>query len=155
MKGLLIGGGIAVVIAGALWLLWLGPAYRKGRKEQVAIRKINGFDKLETDWIGRVTTVSLKGARDADVKQLVDANPSAMYDLRIAGGKLTDAALKQIGELPQLRGLDLTDTPIGETGIDQLAEMKQLERLNLTGTGVEHKDVKRIEEAVPGISVRY
>lgn len=155
MRGILIVGGGLLILAVALWLLWLGPAFRKGREQQAAVRKLKGFVKLESNWTGHVIAVWLKESNDDAVKQLIELNPAAMFELHIVKSELSDETLKRIQTVKQLRELDLSETPVTATGVDTLVEMTQLQRLNLSGAGVVHEDVKRIEKATPGISVQY
>lgn len=155
MRGVLIVGGVLLVALVAAWFLWLGPAFRKGREEQAAIRKLKGFAKLDSNWTGRVTAVWFKETDDDAVKQLLDAQPAAMFELHLVNSRVSDESLARIQGLSQLRELDLTETPVSAKGVDTLTEMTQLQRLILRETGVKFEDVQRIEKATPGISVQY
>lgn len=147
--------GVVAVVAAIVWFAWLGPKLRAGREQQAAVKKIKGFQELETSWSGAVTVVELKGIGDAELRQLAELNPPEMFELRVTKSELSLESFKLFQQFPQLVDLNLRETPVPVEAIEILCEMKQLRRLDLSHTGTEFASVKKLEECIPGISVRY
>ena len=72
---------------------------------------------------------------DAQLALLVPIAPQ-VYELNLAGSKVTDAGLAQVGQLPNLRRLHLEKTAVTDAGLAHLKNLANLEYLNLYGTAV-------------------
>lgn len=78
----------------------------------------------------------LKGAEitDASLKDL--GQVSSLIDLRLGTTKVTDAALAEVAKLAQLQALGLELTGISDAGLARLKDLKNLVYLNLYGTQI-------------------
>ena len=87
--------------------------------------------------------------------QLANINSiSNIIWLNLAGTEITDAALKQIARLPQLRKLHLERTNIGDDGLKHLKGASQLTYLNLYGTQVTDAGLEHIQ-SLPKLEKLY
>jgi energy-coupling factor transporter ATP-binding protein EcfA2 len=68
--------------------------------------------------------------------------------LNLSGTKITDAALAQLKELPDLKSLDLSATDITNQGIDHISEMSQLTHLVLNDTMITEAALPLLEKLV-------
>ena len=77
------------------------------------------------------------GGEVADA-QLAMLTPIAqqVYELNLAGSKVTDAGLAAVAQLPNLRRLHLEKTAVTDAGLAHLKGLANLEYLNLYATGV-------------------
>jgi hypothetical protein len=62
---------------------------------------------------------------------------------------VTDAGLKELAALKQLRELTLWSTNVTDEGLKELASLKQLQRLDLVLTNVSHAGVAQLQKALP------
>ncbi|HKB38219.1 MAG TPA: hypothetical protein VKD72_17355, partial [Gemmataceae bacterium] len=67
--------------------------------------------------------------------------------------KVTDAGLKELKELKNLRTLNLGGTGITDAGLKKLKEFKSLQGLNLMDTKVTDAGVKELMAALPELQV--
>jgi mono/diheme cytochrome c family protein len=72
---------------------------------------------------------------DAQLALLVPV-ATQVYELNLAGSKVTDAGLEQVGKLANLRRLHLEKTAVTDAGLAHLKNLANLEYLNLYGTAV-------------------
>ena len=72
---------------------------------------------------------------DAQVAQIAPI-AAQVYELNLAGSKITDAGLAQVASLTNLRRLHLEKTAITDAGLAHLKGLANLEYLNLYGTAV-------------------
>jgi YHS domain-containing protein len=72
---------------------------------------------------------------DAQLALLVPV-AQQVYELNLAGSKVTDAGLAQVGQLTNLRRLHLEKTAVTDAGLAHLKNLANLEYLNLYGTAV-------------------
>ena len=109
-----------------------------------------GLEQLQ----GHLHLQTLKGishATDAGLRYL-----SGMADLRVLdlqGSAITDAGLAQLKALTKLRDLSLRDTAVTDAGLKLLEAMGSLERLDLFGTKVTPAGIQRLREALPRLAV--
>jgi hypothetical protein len=82
-------------------------------------------------------TAAIAGAafKDAELQQLGSVG-SDLFWLDLSRTGITDAGLKVLAKMPNLRHLDLRGTAVGDDGVRALAGLKKLETLSLYGTGV-------------------
>ena len=66
---------------------------------------------------------------------------------------MTDAGLKDLKELGQLKDLDLSKTQVTDAGLKGLKGLKQLRSLDLSNTRVTDAGVKGLEEALPDCEI--
>src|SRR5262249_899692 len=64
--------------------------------------------------------------------------------VNLEGSKVTDAALRQVGELRNLRELHLDSTGITDAGLKELAPLGQLRELHLINTKVTDAALKHL-----------
>jgi mono/diheme cytochrome c family protein len=64
--------------------------------------------------------------------------------LKLDGANISDAAMKHVGALTNLRKLHLSNTPITDAGIAQLAGLQELRSLNLFATGITAEGLKSL-----------
>ena len=87
--------------------------------------------------------------------QLANINSiSNIIWLNLAGTEITDASLKQIARLPQLKKLHLERTKIGDNGLKHLKGASQLTYLNLYGTQVTDAGLEHIQ-SLPKLEKLY
>jgi hypothetical protein len=71
----------------------------------------------------------------------------------LASSGIGDQELKWLSAFPQLRQLDLSETPVTDAGLKDLAALRQLERLDLRGTGVTDEGVRELQRALPACRI--
>jgi uncharacterized protein YjbI with pentapeptide repeats len=83
---------------------------------------------------------ALGGKVDRDSAQ--PGNPvTAVY---LGGKNVTDADLKEIGTLPQLKAIFLTKTKISDAGVEPLFALVELEELNFENTDIGDATLKNV-----------
>jgi hypothetical protein len=93
--------------------------------------------------------LDLGGARvtDAGLKELAALEQLRLLDLR--GGRMTDAGLKDLSACQRLQALDLTGTQVTDEGLKEIARLPRLQALylNFCGRGdVTDAGLKQIEQ---------
>ena len=73
--------------------------------------------------------------------------------LYLAGNRITDRGLEQIGRLTGLEDLDLGATDITDLGLVHLQSLKRLKTLNVAATRVTPEGVKTLQKAMPGLEI--
>ena len=68
---------------------------------------------------------------------------------------MTDAGLKELAPLTQLRTLDLNETGVTDAGLKELAPLTQLRTLDLSETGVTDAGLKELKVALPRCYVSH
>ena len=63
--------------------------------------------------------------------------------------QITDAGLKDMAKLQQLKKLNLNGTKITDAGLKDVAKLKKLESLRLDGTKVTKAGVAELKKALP------
>ena len=66
---------------------------------------------------------------------------------------ITDAALKELVDLPQLHLLHIYDTKITDEGLKELAKIKSLRTLNIMRTKVTAEGVAELRKALPKCAI--
>ncbi len=64
--------------------------------------------------------------------------------LKLDGTNISDAAMKHVGALTNLRKLHLSNTPITDAGMSQLTNLQELRSLNLFATGITAEGLKSL-----------
>ncbi len=132
----------------------LAPDWRPRAAEIAAIAQATGLkivprSQVPTDGLV-VRTASAPGrCDDAALAKLAPIAP-LIVEAELARTKVTDAGLKSLVRLPNLRSLDLTRTAVTAEGLASLAGLKNLEALNLTETSVDDAGVAKLK-ALPAL----
>lgn len=74
-------------------------------------------------------------------------------DFSLSQVKPGDEELVHLANLDHLEWVDLSGSPVTDTGIEHLARLRTLKLVNLSGTAVTPAGVKELERALPGTSV--
>ncbi len=125
-------------------LAWYSKQFRKSRmseKQMDAERKaLAALDRLgaETVWLGSGGVDSVYftrvGITDADLKLLKGLEN--LKKLSLSHSRITDAGLKRLQSLASLVQLHLADTKITDAGLEHLTSLKNLGFLDLSDTQV-------------------
>ncbi len=84
---------------------------------------------------------------DAQVEKILTPIRSQVSELSLARTKITDASMKFVASLPNLRRLDVRSTPVTAAGVAALRDHRTLEILNLAQT----KLSPEVIETIPAI----
>ncbi len=76
--------------------------------------------------------------------QSASRGPSSSSQLNAYRSGITDAGLKHIGELSELRNLSLVRTRISDEGLEALTQLSNLSELDLSGTAITDKGLVHI-----------
>ena len=76
--------------------------------------------------------------------ELTKADLANVRKLYLAGTKITDVGLTEVGKLQNLTGLALSDTQITDAGLKEVAKLQQLKGLYLTGTQITDAGLKEV-----------
>ena len=97
-----------------------------------------------------VKAIQKMGGRiDRDMK----AKGKPIVSVVLDGPKVTDAGLKHLAGLKQLRALTLGGTKVTDKGLKHLAGLKQLRELILSGTKVTGKGKADLKKALPKLKI--
>ena len=88
-----------------------------------------------------------RSVTDAGLKEL--ASLTQLRALHLGGTQVTDAGLKELASLTQLRMLDLGGTQVTDAGLKELASLTQLQALRLNSTKVTDAGVQELRKALP------
>ena len=69
--------------------------------------------------------------------------------------EVTDAGLKDLKELTNLKGLNLWGTKVTDAGLEYLKGLTKLQWLNLLGTAVTADGVRQFQQALPNCKIVY
>jgi Leucine-rich repeat (LRR) protein len=72
--------------------------------------------------------------------------------LDIKSGKMSDAGLRHLQNLPQLRKLSV-EAPVTDAGLAHLKALHQLEELSLKGSKVTDAGVQELQKALANVKV--
>jgi hypothetical protein len=103
------------------------------------VRRILGDDIFATV---RVVWFLNRNARDSDVVNL--HRLPGLLDVSLSGRQVTDACIKDLLRIKNLRALMLSDTAISAEGIHQLSSCKTLESLTLNGSRISDAHLKHL-----------
>jgi Leucine-rich repeat (LRR) protein len=137
--------GAALLLALAPWPAVSVRADEAEDKAAKAIQKLGGSitrDKKAKD--EPIVGVKLSGPKvtDAGLKHL--AGLKQLRTVNLYNTKVTDAGLKHLAGLKQLQRLYLIDTQVTDAGLNELAGLKQLQRLYLIDTQVTDAGLKHL-----------
>jgi len=134
------------VLAGCVLLLAAAPLLADEAEDQAvkAVEKLGGKVKRDDkDPAKPVVGVGLSGAKvtDAGLKELSALKELKELDLHACPG-VTDAGLKNLVGLKELKTLYVGGTKVTDAGLKNLATLKGLQMLELDGTGVTDAGLK-------------
>jgi mono/diheme cytochrome c family protein len=82
---------------------------------------------------------------DSDVALLLPLKEQLVW-LKLGNTKISDSALKAVGQCTNLHALWLNQTAITDNGLPALKNLKSLQTLNLVGTGVTSKGLVTLQD---------
>lgn len=85
------------------------------------------------------------GTITPELLQLLQPIREQLVWVRLSDAKLTDEALKVIGQLPNLTKLYLDHTPLSDNGLKHLSDLKHLQFLNLAGCTISAKGLLQLK----------
>ena len=100
--------------------------------------------------LAKVTLLSLDDGpkiTDADLKEL--AKLQQLKVLNLGDTEITDVGLKEVAKCTQLTLLDLEATQITDVGLKDVAKLKQLKSLVLASTKITKAGVAELQKALP------
>ncbi len=106
-----------------------------------------GSDELSVNF-------AVQGAKAGDAEIAALKEVPKVVELNLGGTKVTDAGMKVVGALADLRRLQLQKTAIGDAGIEALKELAKLESLNLYATKVTDAALVHVQ-ALKGLKKLY
>ena len=112
--------------------------------------------KLTKAYFEKVTRLILNGTKkvtDAGLKGV--AKLKQLKGLYLEGTEITDAGLKEVAKLKQLNFLALNLTQITDTGLKEVAKLKQLRFVNLEDTKVTESAVAQLQKALPKCRINH
>jgi hypothetical protein len=113
------------------------PAFRVSREKEAALAK------LPDPGVAFGLDLHCWGGKDAELKKF--ARLKSLRSLNIGGALLlTDAGLKELQALKNLRGLYLFYAPVTDAGLKELAALKELQALDLSNTRVTDAGLKEL-----------
>ena len=105
--------------------------------------------------LAKVTLLSLDDGpkiTDADLKEL--AKLQQLKVLNLGDTEITDVGLKEVAKCNQLTLLDLEATQITDVGLKDVAKLKQLKSLVLASTKITKAGVAELQKALPKCEIR-
>lgn len=132
----------------------LAPDWRPRAADIAAFEKSTGLrlvprSQIVTDGLVVRTASAPARCDDAALAKLAPIAP-LIVEAELARTKVTDAGLKSLAKLPNLRALDLTRTAVTSAGLASLTGLKNLEALNLTDTAIDDAGVAKLK-ALPAL----
>ena len=112
--------------------------------------------KLTKTYLEKVTRLILNGTKkvtDAGLKEV--AKLTQLKGLYLEGTEITDAALKEVAKLKQLNFLALNLTQITDAGLKEVAKLKQLRFVNLEDTKVTKAGVDQLIKVLPKCNINH
>lgn len=91
-----------------------------------------------------VNAVNNSGFSDAQMKGLLPLKRQIVW-LKLGNTKITDNALKTIGELTNLTRLNIENTAVGDASLQNLEKLNRLQYLNLVNTQVTDKGLAALK----------
>ena len=123
---------------------------RLDRLQELDLTRLNVF-RYGVSFAGSPTGASEFGLTDACLPPLVGL--PRLRALSLAGNRITDKGMVQIGRMRGLEDLDLSATDITDNGLVHLQSLKNLKTLNVTATLVTPDGLKRLQQAMPGLEI--
>jgi len=112
--------------------------------------------KLTKTYLEKVTRLILNGTKkvtDAGLKGV--AKLKQLKGLYLEGTEITDAALKEVAKLKQLNFLALNLTQITDAGLKEVAKLKRLRFVNLEDTKVTPAGMAQLQKALPKCRITH
>ena len=112
--------------------------------------------KLTKTYLEKVTRLILNGTKkvtDAGLKEV--AKLTQLKGLYLEGTEITDVALKEVAKLKHLNFLALNLTQITDAGLKEVAKLKQLRFVNLEDTKVTKAGVDQLIKALPKCRITH
>ena len=112
--------------------------------------------KLTKSYLEEVTRLVLNGTKkvtDAGLKEV--AKLTQLKGLYLEGTDITDAGLKEITKLKQLSFLALNQTQITDASLKDVAKLKQLKFINLEDTKVTESGVTQLQKTLPKSKIKH
>ena len=81
--------------------------------------------------------------------KLTRADLAKVTELDLTATLITDAGLKEVAKMQQLKGLTLVGTKITDAGLKELAKLQKLEYLYMDGTKVTNEGKLELQKALP------
>ena len=75
--------------------------------------------------------------------------------LSMSVSRITDAGLEQVGQLANLRELDVHETQVTDNGLTHLTGLSKLEAVHVQGTRVTNAGVEELKKALPKLRVSW
>ena len=116
----------------------------------------NPEGKLTKKYLEQVTRLVLNGTKkvtDAGLKEV--AKLKQLKGLYLEGTDITDAGLKEVAKLKQLNFLALNLTLITDAGLKEVAKLKQLRFVNLEDTKVTKAGVDQLIKVLPKCRITH
>ena len=116
----------------------------------------NPEGKLTKKYLEQVTRLVLNGTKkvtDAGLKEV--AKLKQLKGLYLEGTEITDAGLKEVAKLKQLNFLALNLTQITDAGLKEVAKLKQLRFVNLEDTKVTKAGVDQLIKVLPKCKINH
>ncbi len=157
---------MVVVLLVALPLGWIGILLERSREQERVLGHFRKYEPIASSRYGYVVTlgfsgnpyvaglrsVPIAGPNDADMVHLKGFKK--LECLSLGGSDVTDAGLRDIGELTSLKALSLYDTRISDSGLNHLKKLTNLKVLNVGKTGVTSDGVASLQKALPNCEIR-
>ena len=86
--------------------------------------------------------------------ELTKADLGKVTVVNLSRTQITDAGLKEVAKLQNLRDLVLIDTQITDAGLKDIAKLQQLRRLRLSNTKITKAGVAELQKALPKCKIR-
>ena len=123
-----------------------------------AIRKelrkpIGKLTKVYFEQVARLILNGTKKVTDAGLKGV--AKLTQLKGLYLEGTEITDAGLKEVAKLKQLNFLALNLTQITDAGLKEVAKLKQLRFVNLEDTKVTKAGVDQLIKVLPKCKINH
>lgn len=112
---------------------------------------VEGLNRFPELWQGLFTSCNVTGAGLEKLTTWRTLRLLSFYDCR----KVTDADMRRMASLSQVRELRINDIPIGDAGVAELRDMPNLEHLGLRKTKVTEVGVRGLCEALPNCLVTW
>ena len=112
--------------------------------------------KLTKKYLDEVTRLVLNGTKkvtDAGLKEV--AKLKQLKGLYLEGTDITDVGLKEVAKLKQLNFLALNLTQITDVGLKEVAKLKQLRFVNLEDTKVTKAGVDQLIKVLPKCKINH
>jgi len=157
---------MVIVLLLALPLGWIGVLLDRSREQERVLGHFRKYEPVASFRYGYVVTlgfsgnpyvaglrsVPIEGPNDADMVHLKGFKK--LECLSLGASDVTDAGVRDIGELTALKVLSLYDTRISDFGLKHLKKLTNLKVLNVGKTGVTSDGVASLQKALPNCEIR-